>query len=77
MEKKGEVLNQLAIISDLLENVNVNTLSSTVILELNSQEFENVYLLIQKKYGSKMERPKDKFTITIGMVDFVFSKSNV
>jgi hypothetical protein len=77
MEKKGEVLNQLAIISDLLENVNVNILSSTVILELNSQEFENVYLLIQKKYGSKMERPKDKFTITIGMVDFVFSKSNV
>jgi hypothetical protein len=77
MEKKGEVLNQLAIISDLLENVNVNALSSTVVLELNSQEFENVYLLIQKKYGSKMERPKDKFTITIGMVDFVFSKSNV
>jgi hypothetical protein len=77
MEKKGEVLNQLAIISDLLENVNVNILSSTVILELNNQEFENVYLAIQKKYGSKMERPKDKFTITIGMVDFVFSKSNV
>lgn len=77
MEKKGEVLNQLAIISDLLENVNVNILSSTVILELNNQEFENVYLAIQKKYGSKMEKPKDKFTITIGMVDFVFSKSNV
>lgn len=77
MEKKGEVLNQLAIISDLLENINVNILSSTVIVELNNQEFENVYLMIQKKYGSKMERPKDKFTITIGMVDFVFSKSNV
>lgn len=77
MEKKGEVLNQLAIISDLLENINVNILSSTVIVELNNQEFENVYLSIQKKYGSKMERPKDKFTITIGMVDFVFSKSSV
>lgn len=77
MEKKGEVLNQLAIISDLLENINVNILSSTVIVELNNQEFENVYLAIQKKYGSKMERPKDKFTITIGMVDFVFSKSSV
>jgi hypothetical protein len=77
MEKKGEILNQLAIISDLLENANVNSLSSTVIVELNNQEFENVYLTIQKKYGSKMERPKDKFTITIGMVDFVFSKSNV
>lgn len=77
MEKKGEVLNQLAIVSDLLEKVNVESISSTVIIELNNQEFENVYLMIQKKYGSKMERPKDKFTITIGMVDFVFSKSNV
>ena len=77
MEKKGEVLNQLAIISDLLENVNVNNMSSTVIIELNKEEFENVYQIIQKKYGSKMERPKDKFTITIGMVDFVFSKNNV
>ena len=52
--KKGEVLNQLAIISDLLENANVNSLSSTVIIELNNQEFENVYLTIQKKYGSKI-----------------------
>ena len=77
MEKKGEVLNQLAIISDLLENVNLNTISSTVIIELSNDEFENVYQMIQKKYGSKIDRPKDKFTITIGMVDFVFSKSNV
>lgn len=76
MEKKGDVLNQLAIISDLLENVNVESQSSTVIIELSNQEFESVYLTIQKKYGSKMEKPKDKFTITIGMVDFVFSKSN-
>ena len=42
MEKKGEVLNQLAIISDLLENVNVSNMSSTVIIELNKEEFENV-----------------------------------
>ena len=77
MEKKGEVLNQLAIISDLLENVNVNNMSSTVIIELNKEEFENVYQIIQKKYVCKIERPKYKFTITIGMVDFVFSKNNV
>lgn len=77
MEKKGEILNQLAIISDLMENLNVNQISSTVVIEMSNQEFENVYLTIQKKYGTKMDKPKDKFNITIGMVDFVFSKSNV
>ena len=34
MEKKGELLNQLAIISDLLEKLNTNTESKTIVLKL-------------------------------------------
>ena len=42
MEKKGELLNQLAIISDLLEKINTETISRTVVLELNKEEFESL-----------------------------------
>jgi len=77
MEKKGELLNQLAIISDLIENLNTEAESKILTLELNSEAFLNAFELIQKKYGRKMERPKDSFSITIGMVDIIFNKSNV
>jgi hypothetical protein len=77
MEKKGEILNQLAIISDLLEKTNMQTKSSTIILELSKVEFERVFELIQKKYGKKIEVPNNSFTITIGMVDIVFNTNNV
>ena len=77
MEKKGELLNQLAIISDLIENLNTEAESKILTLELNSEAFSNAFVLIQKKYGRKMEKPKDSFSITIGMVDIIFNKSNV
>lgn len=77
MEKKGDILNQLAIISDLLEKINAETKSTTIVLELSNQEFLKVFDTIQKKYGMKMEKPKDTFNITIGLVDIVFNTSNV
>lgn len=77
MEKKGEILNQLAIISDLLEKTNMETKSSTLIFELSKVEFEKVFDLIQKKYGRKIDVPNNSFTITIGFVDIVFNTSNV
>ena len=52
MEKKGDVLNQLAIISDLLEKINLDTLSTTIIIELNKVEFEKAFEIFKKKYNS-------------------------
>ena len=77
MEKKGELLNQLAIISDLLEKINIETISRTVILELNKEDFEKSFELIQKKYGRKMDKPDGSFSISIGGVDIIFNMSNV
>jgi hypothetical protein len=77
MEKKGELLNQLAIISDLLEKINTETESMTIVLEMSNENFENSFNTIQKKYGRKMDKPESTFTINIGMVDIVFNKSNV
>jgi len=77
MEKKGNILNQLAIISDLLEKINAETKSTTIVIELSNEEFGKIFEIIQKKYGMKMEKPKDSFNITIGLTDIVFNTSSV
>lgn len=77
MEKKGELLNQLAIISDLIEKINLKTDSSTVVLELPELEFYKTYDYISKKQNRKTSPPGKTFTIKMGDVDIVFNKSNV
>lgn len=77
MEKKGDILNQMAIISDLLEKVNVKVQSKTIIFELSKIEYEKVLSTLQKKYGKQMDAPDGKFNISIGEVEIVFNMSNV
>jgi hypothetical protein len=77
MEKKGELLNQLAIISDLLEKIVVSTKSTTIVIELTNEEFEKSFELIQKKYPQRMDKPKNTFTISIGLTDIIFNTNNV
>ena len=77
MEKKGDLLNQLAIISDLLEKLNTNTESKTIVLNLKEEEFLRAFNVIQKKYGRNIEKPETTFTISIGEVDIVFNMNNV
>lgn len=76
MEKKGDLLNQLAIISDLIEKINAKTNSNTIVLELSNMEFMRVFDEIQKKYPMKMNKPKNSFTIKINEVDVVFNTNN-
>jgi hypothetical protein len=80
MEKKGEILNQLAIISDLLEKVNMESVSISVICDLEEKEFKNIISKIATKIKMKPIYPyeiKDTFSVKIGEIDFVFNKSNV
>ena len=77
MEKKGEILNQLALISDLIENVNADIKSNTIIFEVSKIEFERIFGLIEKKYNRKSQKVKNSFTISIGNVDVIFNTSNV
>lgn len=72
MEKKGDILNQLAIISDLIEKVNVNTVGKVLILELEKEEFEKTFKIVQQKYNRKIITPNNSFTVTIGEVDIIF-----
>jgi hypothetical protein len=77
MEKKGELLNQLAIISDLIEKVNLTATSQKLVFDLSDEEFDKTFETIQKKYGRRMERPKSSFNITIGLVDIIFNRNSV
>ena len=57
MERKGDLLNQLAIISDLIEKVNADIKSNTLVFELSKPEFDRVFEYFEKKYERKTEKP--------------------
>ena len=48
MEKKGDLLNQLAIISDLIENLNTDSKTNILTLELNEKAFNDAFEMIEK-----------------------------
>ena len=76
-EKKGDILNQLAIISDLLEKINVNARNASVLFEVNEEEFDRVRKYISIKQKVDLEDDESVFSIVIGDIDFVFTKNNV
>jgi CRP-like cAMP-binding protein len=78
MEKRGEFLTQIAIISDLLENVNLTATSKTVILEVDKTEFDRIKTLMKNKKAIAGDIADiNKFTIEIGEITFVVSTNNV
>jgi hypothetical protein len=76
MEKKGDLLNQLAIISDLSEKMNINSKSTTMVIELDESTYLDTFNYFLKKYKNKSTNPGKTFTIKLGVVDIVFNKSN-
>lgn len=76
--KKGDILNQLAIVSDLLERVNIDTVNTTAFFEVSEEEFDRVLTYLNKKYeGSVEDDNSGTFSIVLGEVPFVFSKNSV
>lgn len=78
MEKRGEILNQMAIISDLLEKMNLEANKKIIKLELSQKEFNRIYTLITRKTNlDKTAKVNNQFEITIDDVTFIFSMYNV
>jgi hypothetical protein len=77
MEKKGDLINQLAIISDLIEKVNLNVTNSTMVFELSDEDYVNVFSYINRKQNRTSTSIPKTFTIKIGTVDIIFNKNNV
>ena len=76
MEKKGDLLNQLAIITDLIEKVNLNTTNSTMVFELNDQDYIDVFSYVNRKQNRTSGTLPKTFTIKIGTVDIIFNKNS-
>ena len=76
-EKKGDILNQLAIISDLLEKVNIEAKNTSVLLEVSDDEFDRIRNYISVKQKVDLEEDESVFSIVMGDIDFVFSKNSV
>ncbi len=77
MEKKGDVFNQLAIISELLEKANLETRNQTIILEVPEPEFYRIYKMVETRGRFISDKPKNTFNVKIGNVNIVFNMSNV
>jgi hypothetical protein len=77
MEKKGEILNQLAIISDLLEKANLEHKTTSVIFMLEKKEFNNMFDKFSKKINIRIDELEDTFSVKIGEINFIFNKSSV
>lgn len=77
MEKKGDILNQLALIVDLLEKINIESVNKVIIFTLNDDEFNNVFSYFEKKDTRNKEKVKDTFTISIENVEIIFNRNNV
>ncbi len=75
MEKKGDLLNQLAVISDLIEKVNMDFENGTLVFELNNVEFNKTYDYISKKQNNKT-KPSNTFMVKMGNVDIIFNKNS-
>jgi len=79
MEKKGEVLSQLAIIADLIEKVNIDYNTSTLIFNVNEKEFENVYNYMIRRHSDKFVSLKpdiNDFSLLMGEVKIIFNKNS-
>jgi len=77
MDKKGKILNQIAIISDLLEKANLTAENITVNFDVDEDEFNRIYNTMYVNVKEKPKSPKNTFFIIIGSIRFVFNKNNV
>lgn len=77
MDKKGKILNQIAIIADLLEKANLTANQTTVMFDVDETEFIRIYNTMYVNSKVKPKPPKESFNINIEDIVFTFNKSSV
>ena len=70
----GDVMNQLAIISDLLENINLDTNQIKVDIELSNEDFDELHNKVVQKRGLLI-LPKKSFNMMVSGIMFTFRRS--
>ena len=76
-KKRGDLLNQLAIIADLTEKINLEVKNPTLLFELDVEEYNRVKSYLKTKYNDKIDDESDVFSVGIVECIYVLSKSNV
>lgn len=76
-KKKGDLLNQLAIVSDFLEKANIDALIKTLRFNLSDEEYEKVKQYLAEKSEGHITYGDESFGIMIGELVIVFNKNNV
>ncbi len=77
MEKKGNILNQLAIISDLLEKANMESTETSVVFNMERAEFNRLYNIIYINAKNKTDKPpKNVFQVKIGNITMIFNTNS-
>jgi len=71
MEKRGNVLTQLALISDLFERGNITSEKTSVTLIVNEEEFKRLFIIFSKKSKSKLLITNNMFKVKIGVVEYL------
>lgn len=78
IEKKGDLLTQIAIIADLIEKINLNSIENDLIIGVNEVDFKNtVEYFAKKDKNVNLDKIESTFGVTIGELNIVFNKSNV
>jgi hypothetical protein len=77
MEKKGDLLNQLAIIADLIEKMNVNSTSKSLLIKVDDKDFSDLFEYFQNKNDRKLSKPTDAFVINMESVEIIVNKNSV
>lgn len=71
------ILNELAVISDHLEKISLESKNKTIVIDLNKEEFDKMYELIINKNKSIEKKETNQLNINIGQVNFKFNMYNV
>jgi len=70
----GDVMNQLAMISDLLGNVNLTTESVSVDIVLGSEDFDELHEKVVQRRGFLL-LPKKTFNMVVSGIKFTFKRN--
>lgn len=70
------ILNELAVISDHLEKISLESKNKTIVIDLNKEEFDKMYELIINKNKSIEKKETNQLNINIGQVNFKFNMYN-
>ena len=79
MVKKGNILTQLALISDLFEKANMDANKTEVVFSFKRDEFDRLFKIFSEKANTPLISTNDAFNVKIGLVKFIFmvNKSSV